>query len=167
MCSSDLLDASTTYTRLVPSTLRRKYNDKSLAAKEYGCSGHLLYLGVKDLPKSFLHHEVLLSQSFEQTLREIGESKVIPTDPALYTCIPTRTDPSLAPEGHDVLYVLTPCPHLGGGIDWKQEAPRLRERVLDKLERAGLTGLREKIVFEKQFTPPDFEREYEIGRAHV
>ena len=70
------LDASTTYTRLVPSTLRRKYNDKSLAAKEYGCSGHLLYLGVKDLPKSFLHHEVLLSQSFEQTLREIGRAHV-------------------------------------------------------------------------------------------
>lgn len=154
------LDASTTYTRLVPASLRRKYADTKLASKEYGCSAHLLYLGVKELPKSFMHHEVFLSKNYEQTLREITDTKVIPEDPALYTCIPTRSDPSLAPVGHDVLYILTPCPHMGGDIDWKRESPRLREKVLDKLERAGFEGLREKIVFEREFTPPDFERAY-------
>lgn len=154
------LDAATTYTHLVPSSLRRKYTDEKLAAKEYGCSAHLLYLGVRDLPGDFRHHEVLLSRDFQKTLREITELKVVPEDPALYLCIPTRTDPSLAPAGHDVLYILTPCPHLGGNVDWAVESPRLREKILRRLEEAGMTGIRERIVFEREFTPVDFERAY-------
>ncbi len=45
-------------------------------------------------------------------------------------------------------------------IDWEREAPLLRERVLDKLEATGLPGLRDNIVFEREFTPPEFESLY-------
>ncbi|MCW3054723.1 MAG: phytoene desaturase [Chthonomonadales bacterium] len=154
------VDAPTAYSRLVPPALRRKHSDSRLATKEYGCSAHLLYLGVRDLEADFKHHEVLLSADYQETLSAITKRKVIPEDPALYVCIPTRTDPSLAPPGHDVVYVLTPCPHLGGTVDWEVEGDRLRERVIDKLEGAGLPGLRQKIVFERQFTPQDFESQY-------
>lgn len=154
------VDTPTAYSRLVPASLRRKHTDQQLATKEYGCSAHLLYLGVKDLESDFRHHEVLLSNDFEETLHAIMKRKTIPDDPALYVCIPTRTDPSLAPAGHDVVYVLTPCPHLGGAADWEQEGPLLRDKVIGKLERAGLRDLSRKIVFERQFTPADFERQY-------
>jgi phytoene desaturase len=154
------VDAATAYSRLVPASLRRKHTDRALAEKEYGCSAHLLYLGVRDLEGDFSHHEVLLPDNFAGTLHDITKRKVIPRDPALYTCIPTRTDPGLAPAGHDVLYVLTPCPHLGGTVDWETEGPILRDQVITKLERAGLRDLRNKIVFERQFTPVDFERHY-------
>ena len=154
------VDTPTAYTRLVPAHLRRNNTDQQLAAKEYGCSAHLLYLGVRDLEGDFSHHEVLLSEDYARTLHSITRSKTVPDDPALYVCIPTRTDPSLAPKGHDVVYVLTPCPNLAGPVDWETEGPRLREKVIGKLERAGLSGLRHKIVFERQFTPNDFETEY-------
>lgn len=154
------VDTPTAYARLLPASLRRKHTDDRLAAREYGCSAHLLYLGVRDLEGDFRHHEVLLPQDFSATLGDITKRKTVPKDPALYVCIPTRTDPALAPAGHDVVYVLTPCPHLGGSVDWEMEGPRLREKALEKLERAGLRGLRQKIVFERQFTPVDFEQQY-------
>lgn len=159
------VDTPTAYSRLVPASLRRKHADDRLAAKDYGCSAHLLYLGVRALEGDFLHHEVLLSTDFKSTLDDIIRHKVLPRDPALYVCIPTRTDPSLAPPGHDVVYVLTPCPHLDGPVDWEREGPRLRETVIGKLERAGLCGLRHKIVFEREFTPMDFERLYGCYRG--
>ena len=154
------VDTATAYSKLVPAGLRRKHTDEQLAAREYGCSAHLLYLGVRDLQCDFAHHEVLLPGDFEDTLSAITKRRVVPTDPAHYVCIPTRTDPSLAPAGHDVVYVLTPAPNLGGSVGWDTEGPRLREAVIDKLESAGMKGLRDKIVFERQFTPADFERQY-------
>lgn len=154
------VDAPTAYSRLIPASLRRKHSDRRLAAREYGCSAHLLYLGVRGLEGDFGHHEVLLPADFKQTLDAITKQKVLPEDPALYVCIPTRTDPSLAPPGHDVVYVLTPCPHLNGQTDWEAENLRLREKVIGKLERSGLPNLPRKIVYERQFTPEDFERLY-------
>jgi phytoene desaturase len=112
------------------------------------------------LEGSARHHEVLLPADFAGALDDITRRKVIPRDPALYVCTPTRTDPTLAPPGHDVLYVLTPCPHLGGSVDWETEGPRLRDTVIAKLERSGFCDLRNRIVFERQFTPVDFERQY-------
>lgn len=154
------VDTPTAYSGLIDTGLRRKHADLRLEEKEYGCSAYLLYLGVKGLEGDFRHHEVLLSSDFEGTLHDITQRMVVPRDPAIYTCIPTRTDPSLAPPGHDVVYVLVPCPHLGGAIDWKAESDCLRAKALDKLEKAGLSNLRSKIVFERQFTPLDFERMY-------
>ncbi|HLK60783.1 MAG TPA: phytoene desaturase family protein, partial [Chthonomonadaceae bacterium] len=154
------VDAPTAYSRLVPAALRRKHTDRQLADREYGCSAYLLYLGVRDLEGDFGHHEVLLPADYRGVLDDITKRKVIPDDPALYVCIPTRTDPSLAPPGHDVVYVLVPCPHLGGPVDWETEGQRLQKRVIGKLERAGLCDLQHKIVFERQFSPADFERLY-------
>lgn len=154
------VDTPTAYQRLVPAHLRRKYNDSKLARMEYGCSAHLLYLGVRDLQTSFGHHEVLLSSDFDGSLEAITRTRELPRDPAMYVCIPTRTDASLAPEGHDVVYILTPVPHLGAKVDWSVEGPRLRETVLATLERRGMPGLRERIVLEREFTPADFEARY-------
>ena len=87
------VDTPTAYSRLVPASLRRKHTDQHLAAKEYGCSAHLLYLGVRDLEGDFRHHEVLLSNDYSETLNSITKRKTVPDDPAHYVCIPTRTDP--------------------------------------------------------------------------
>ncbi len=154
------LDLPTTYTRLLPSEARRKHTDAALARREYGCSGYLLYLGVKKLASDWGHNIILLSDDYAQVLEDVCHTKRLPRDPAMHVCIPTRSDPMLAPEGHDVVYVLVPCPNTQGPIDWESEGPAFRERVLDKLEATGLPGLRQHIVFERAFTPPEFEARY-------
>jgi phytoene desaturase len=156
------VDTASAYSHLLKGAERKTHSDEKIAARDYGCSAYLLYLGVKDLPKNFKHHEVFLGDDYEGTLHAITRAGEFPADPALYTCIPTRTDPSLAPEGHDVLYVLVPCPHSKSKVDWAAETPAIRERVLDKLQRLGFGNIRENIVFEKQFTPLDFQDRYAL-----
>ena len=154
------MDAPMAYKRLLPATVRRKHTDVRLARRDYGCSGYLLYLGVKRIESDWGHNMIVLSDDYEGILSDICNKKILPRDPAMHVCIPTRTDPGLAPPGHDVVYVLVPCPNTLCGVDWEREGPILRERVLDKLEVTGLPGLRERIVFERSYTPPEFEREY-------
>ena len=154
------LDLPTVYRKLLPPEVRRKHTDAKLERKEYGCSGYLLYLGVKKIESDWPHNTIVLANSYKEILDDICGAKVLPHDPAMHVCIPTRTDPDLAPPGHDVVYVLVPCPNTQGNIDWDKEAPLLRERVLDKLEATGLPGLRDNIVFERDFTPPQFESLY-------
>jgi phytoene desaturase len=154
------MDAPMAYKRLLPAGGRRKHTDARLERYDYGCSGYLLYLGVKHVPSAWGHNTIVLSDDYKGVLDDICHKKVLPRDPAMHVCIPTRTDPSLAPEGHDVVYVLAPCPNTQGSIDWEREGPILRERILNKLEATGLPGLRANIVYERAFTPPDFVSHY-------
>jgi phytoene desaturase len=154
------MDAPMAYRRLLPAEARRKHTDERLARRDYGCSGYLLYLGVRRVESDWVHNTIVLSDDYQGILDDICIKKILPRDPAMHVCIPTRTDPSLAPTGHDVVYVLVPCPNTLSDVDWEREAPALRERVLDKLEATGLPGLRSKIVFERAYTPPEFERQY-------
>ena len=154
------MDLPTAYKKLLPASVRRVNSDARLDKKEYGCSGYLLYLGVKKIESDWPHNTIVLSEHYKEILDDICGAKRLPRDPAMHVCIPTRTDPSLAPPGHDVVYVLVPAPNTLGKVDWQREAPLLRERVLDKLEATGLPGLRKNIVFEREFTPPEFETLY-------
>ena len=54
-------------------------------------------------------------------------------------------------------YVLSPVPHLGkAAIDWSEEGPRYRDRVLDYLEKLYIPGLQADLDTVKIFTPDDF-----------
>lgn len=154
------MDAPMAYRRLLPPEARRKHSDVRIARKDFGCSGYLLYLGVKHIPSDWGHNMIVLSNDYEGILDDICRAGVLPRDPAMHVCIPTRTDPSLAPADHDVIYVLAPCPNTLGKIDWALEEAGFRKKILDKLEASGLPGLREAIVFERSFTPPQFEQSY-------
>jgi phytoene desaturase len=77
----------------------------------------------------------------------------------------SRTDPTLAPEGNSTLYILVPVPHLTDRIDWAKETPAFRKRILDRLALVGVTGLEERICYEKVFTPLDWNRQLDIYRG--
>ncbi len=154
------VDAPAAYRDLISGGHRRKYTDDRLSKYEYGCSGYLLYLGVKDLSHNYQHNMIVLGDNYREVLNDTCHAGRLPDEPALHVCIPTITDPSLAPAGHDVVYILVPCANTLCDIDWEVEGPKLRERTLAKLETCGLPGLRDKIVFERSFTPPQFEELY-------
>jgi phytoene desaturase len=73
---------------------------------------------------------------------------------------PTVSDPSLAPAGRHVYYVLFPTPSLSAGakhgLDWNEVAPRYREHVISTLERRGYPGFGEGIEVEDVTTPLDW-----------
>jgi phytoene desaturase len=76
------------------------------------------------------------------------------------------TDPALAPPGHSTLYVLVPVAHrVGSGIDWTAERDRFRAMTIERLERIGITGLADRIRFEKVLTPAGWEADLNVFRG--
>jgi phytoene desaturase len=79
------------------------------------------------------------------------------TDPSLLVTRPTATDPSLAPEGHELLYILAPCPNLHTApLDWAGLRSAYRDELVSTLEQRGLTNLGEVIEVEQLVTPADW-----------
>jgi len=155
-------DAATAMRRLVPAHLRRTWTDRRIERSRYSCSTFMLYLGVDgeiDLP----HHTIYVSRGYERNLADISRNGTLSADPSMYLCNPSRLDPTMAPRGSSSLYVLVPTPNVQPGlnqVDWKAEAPGMREQALDQIESVfGIGDIRRRIRAERAVTPLDWQAE--------
>jgi len=116
----------------------------------------LIYFGTNRTYPDLAHHSIVLTERYKELLEDIFKRKVLAEDFSLYLHAPTRTDASLAPAGHECFYVLSPVPHLGGGIDWDEVKERYAEAILESLESV-VPDLRRHLVSKLIITPKDFE----------
>lgn len=154
-------DVAASYQRLLPSSLRRKYTDARLAKMRYSMSLVVIYFGTDRLYRdngaaTLAHHNIILGPRYKELLDDIFKTKTLADDFSLYLHMPTLTDPSLAPEGHEAFYVLVPVPHLGGDIDWDAMARPYRDRIMAFLEEHYLPDLSKHIVSEHMIDPRHF-----------
>jgi len=132
----------------------------------YTSSAFMMYLGTGRKYPQLGHHTVVFGYDYERAFRQIFHELQIPASPSFYVCRGTHTDPSLAPEGRDAIYVLVPVPHKTENVDWKERGPRLRDLVLGEMEsRLGLAGLRQDLKVEKHFTPNDWESHLNLAQG--
>ncbi|MFC8041957.1 phytoene desaturase family protein [Nocardia sp. NPDC057353] len=93
-------------------------------------SAVILHLGVDSVP-DLPHHSLLFGEAWDETFRDIITDGRVMTDPSLLLTRPTAGDPTLAPAGRDLLYLLAPAPNLDRGrINWDRFAPAYAEEVL-------------------------------------
>jgi phytoene desaturase len=150
-------DVVHTYQRLLGQEPRGRKEGARLAAKRHSMSLFVIYFGLKRVHPEVRHHTVLFGPRYRELIGEIFKGPDLPQDFSLYLHAPTRTDPSLAPEGCDAFYVLAPVPHLASAdIDWAVEGPRYRDRVLAYLEQHYIPGLTADLDTCRIFTPVDF-----------
>jgi phytoene desaturase len=161
-------DPGHTYSRLLRSTRRFWESDTRQRLRQPSMSLHVLYLGAdRQWPDSPLtHHNILLPRDPRATMtRVFGRKRVsassVGVDPFLYVHVPSKTDPSVAPPGHESMYVLVAAPPLArsgrsGADDAAIEAAAVRETVLDTLETRYLPGLRDHLVVEHAIGPEHF-----------
>ncbi len=150
--------------RLVPNALRRKWTDRRIEKKKFSCSTFMMYLGVKGRYES-PHHTIHISQDYQRNLDEIENQHVLSSDPSIYVQNACVTDPQLAPKGHSTLYVLAPVTHQHPNVDWNRARAGFRQTVLEQMERAGFSGVEDRIVYERVITPADWDEKYEIFRG--
>ncbi len=154
-------DSAWTYRHLVRPEHRRTWSDARLERwTRYSMGLFVWYFGTRRRYEDVAHHTILLGPRYEGLLRDIFEKKVLADDFSLYLHRPTATDPSMAPAGMDAFYVLSPVPHLGGGIDWAREREGYRKKIEQHLERTLLPGLGRELVASRTLDPSDFETDY-------
>lgn len=153
-------DVAYTYLNMIPSRARgwRNSNMRYEKLTRYSMSLVVIYFGTKRRYNDgrLAHHNIILSERYKGLLSDIFKNKVLADDFSLYLHMPTITDPSLAPDGCETFYVLSPVPHLGADIDWRQAAKPYRDAIMQFLEDNYLPDLQENIVVEHMIDPLHF-----------
>jgi phytoene desaturase len=152
-------DVAWTYLNLLPAQYRHKNSDRRIKNLKYSMSLFVIYFGTKRryTDTQLAHHNIILSERYNDLLRDIFAAKELPTDFSLYLHMPTITDPSMAPPGHEAFYVLSPVPHLGANIDWTKLAKPYRNAIMKLLEEQYLPDLQANIVAEHYIDPLHFQ----------
>mgnify|MGYP003633428777 CR=1 FL=1 len=159
-------DVVHTYRTLLGHNPRGRDQGGRLADKRHSMSLFVIYFGLNRVHPDIRHHTVLFGPRYRDLIGEIFKGPELPEDFSLYLHAPTRTDPSLAPEGCDAFYVLAPVPHLGAAeIDWSVEGPRYRDRILKYLEDRYIPGLTGQLATCRIFTPEDFRDQLNAHRG--
>ncbi len=106
------------------------------------------------------HHTILFGDAWERTFTDIIDDGRLMTDPSLLVTRPTASDPNLAPDGRDLLYVLAPAPNLTrGGIDWSATGAAYADSLLDLVADRLLPGVRDDARVLHVDTPADWARQ--------
>ena len=150
------------YRELLPDAANGDFGWRRKREKlEYTASAFMLYLGIDRKLDNMLHHNFYLSPKYRENFEQIFRDHALPDDPSFYAVAPSRTEPSMAPDGMESLFVLVPVPHLGPNVDWERDGPAFKEKVYELLERrCGVS--RESVVYEKVRTPLDWRDEYNL-----
>lgn len=151
-------DPTWTYRNLVPGRVARRSRRK-VSRMRSSMGLFVGYFGVRGTYDELAHHTVVLGPRYGGLLDDIFRRRVLAEDFSLYLHAPARTDPGMAPAGHESFYVLSPVPNTRGRIDWSAAAEPYFDRILESLEARLLPGLRERIVVRQAMTPEDFERD--------
>jgi phytoene desaturase len=149
-------DVGNTYLNLVPKQFRRKYTDKKVNSMSYSMSLFVMYFGTNRKYENMAHHEILMGNRYKGLLDEIFVKRTLAKDFSLYIHRPTATDQSLAPEGCDCWYVLSPVPNLLGKTDWTTAAKGYRDSIISYLEERYMPDLSKHIVSESYIDPLHF-----------
>ncbi|MBA2743378.1 MAG: phytoene desaturase [Chthoniobacterales bacterium] len=129
---------------------------------EPACSGVVLYLGLKRRQPQLLHHNFVFSRDPHEEFDFIYRKSEPAPDPTCYVCAPAATDPAVAPEGGEALYVLVHTPYLRPHHDWHAMFPAYRRVILDKLRDTAGLDLEPDIVTEAALTPLDIHERYRV-----
>ncbi len=131
--------------------------------REAACSGVVLYLGLDRAYEHIAHHNFVFSRDPEEEFDAIYKRGEPAPDPTAYLAAPARTEPGVAPEGGEALYVLVHTPYLRQGHDWSRMLPGYRQTILDKLKRtAGMDDIEERIRVERALTPQGIHDRYKV-----
>src|SRR5690606_1144888 len=110
------------------------------------------------------HHSLFFTEDWAANFDAIfGSRQKIPSPASIYVCRPSATDPTVAPPGHENLFLLIPVPAdagLGAGGDDGGGDARIEtaaDRAIDQIARwADIPDLRRRIRVRRTQGPTDF-----------
>ena len=153
-------DVVHTYAKLLGRDPRGRRQGAALAKKRHSMSLFVIYFGLDRQYPDLAHHTVLFGPRYRELISEIFAGPKLADDFSLYLHAPSRSDASLAPDGCEAFYVLSPVPHLGtAALDWNTVGPLYRDRILAYLEARCIPDLSKHLVTSRIFTPFDFRDE--------
>lgn len=150
----------------------RDYSARFWRNRTLAPSALLLCLGVDRQYDSLAHHNLLFSKHWRRNFQDIFGGASFPADPSLYVCVPSKTDPRVAPKGSENLFALVP---VAAGLQYTPaQLDEFGRRMVHTIEHEmQLPDLRRHIMYQKSFCVKDFAAHYNapagtaLGLAHT
>jgi phytoene desaturase len=159
-------------TGLLPRALQT-HPEAAWRRRSPGPGAVLALLGVEGRLPELAHHSLFFTSDWDRNFGDIfGRHRRVPDPASIYVCKPSQTDPSVAPEGCENLFILVPVPAevaIGRGGDDRQGSVAV-ERAADAAvgqvaDWAGIPDLHDRIRVRHTVGPADFAREYNSWRG--
>jgi len=148
-------------TQLIPDELQtfpQTYWDK----RQSGPGAVLVLLGVEGELPELAHHSLFFTHDWQANFGAIFEGRV-PAPASVYVCKPSETDPSVAPAGHENLFVLVPVPadpglgHGGPSGQGSAAVEAVADAAIEQIATwAGVPDLADRVVVRHTIGPGDF-----------
>jgi phytoene desaturase len=153
LCNADL-----------PYAERELLGQSNPAGRRYSCSAYMMYMDYEGELPELLHHNVFFGPDFKGNLDSLFHEPLgVPDEMAFYACINKRSDPQMAPEGRENLYVLVPCPNLDHRLT-PQDEEKIQSYVFKRLCRSSGFD-RSAVKAMKTYGPGDWASDLNLDRG--
>ena len=149
---------------LLPENLRN-YKKSYWEKRTLAPSCLIYFIGISKKIKSIQHHTLFFEEDLFRHSKEIYKDPQWPTNPLFYVCCPSKTDGTVAPEGHENLFLLMPI--AAGLVDNEALREKYFEIMLNRLEKHIGEKLRHAIDFKKSYCTDDFITDYHSYKGNA
>ena len=158
-------DPQYTYVNLLRRKKKSRWTARRMKRLRWSMGLFVWYFGTKDtagLWPDVGHHTILNGPRYRGLLQDIFQKHHLAKDMSIYLHRPSVIDPSVAPEGDDTFYALSPVPNLTGKnpIDWSKELEPYRIRLAKILNEKIIPGFEKYVTASTIFTPDTFSSRY-------
>jgi phytoene desaturase len=150
--------------KLLPS-MYQSYSAKYWDKRKMAPSSLLFYIGVNKKLKNVNHHNLFFDEDFTPHAKDIYEHKRWPDKPLFYLSVTSKTDPDVAPEGCENLFVLIPvAPDLEDNEEIREKYYNI---VMDRMEELTGQSIRDAVVYKKSYAHNDFVKDYNAFKGNA
>lgn len=143
----------------------RSYSKSYWQKRTMAPSSLLFYLGINKKLRNLNHHNLFFDRDFMPHAREIYEDPQWPSDPLFYVSVPSVTDPSVAPEGMENMFLLMPV--APGLQDTEETREKYFNVIMDRLEALSEQEIRPHIIFKRSYAHNDFVQDYNAYKGNA
>ncbi|RYG47948.1 MAG: phytoene desaturase [Chitinophagaceae bacterium] len=137
----------------------KNYNSSFWQKKTFAPSCLIYYLGINRRIPNLKHHTLFFENDLDEHTEDIYKKKRWPNKPLFYACCPSQTDPGVAPQGCENLFLLMPV--ATGLNDEDSIREKYLEQMITRLEKhTGISDLSASIEFKRSYCVKDFMMDY-------
>jgi len=152
--------------QVILSPENRSYSPSYWAKRKMAPSCLLYYVGVNKKITNLLHHNLFFDTDFNLHSKEIYTTPSWPTKPLFYASAPSKTDPSVAPDGCENLFLLIP---IAPGLEGDNEKLRDKyfELIIKRLEQQTGESILPFVIYKRSYSVNDFKEDYHAFKGNA
>lgn len=165
---ADFVVASADYQHVETQLLEKKYqsySDRYWDSRMLAPSSLLFYLGVDKKIQKLKHHCLFFDEDYDAHADSIYANVSWPEKPLFYSCCPSKTDDTVAPEGKENIFLLVPiAPDL-------EDNEALREKyfsiIMKRLEQHCGEKIEKHIIYKRSYCINEFKQDYHAYKGNA